>query len=184
MLAVFQSNCKTFSPSDFLVFDVCGYKDKKIMETLYLKNFTEEKMAETMETMPHVTVRRYVFPLNINKQASYLDITHLIQNMKRVNSRYQKKRPNGKNSFLEKVTPCYIKFHWGFFNHHYLFLHCFLSFFFFAWFLFVCLFVYLLFFLFAVWYLCKSFNFTIWTFLLLVMLKLTINLNSVVPVQI
>lgn len=148
MLAVFQSNCKTFSPSDFLVFDVCGYKDKKIMEALYLKNFTEEKMAETMETMPHVTVRRYVFPLNINKQASYLDITHLIQNMKRVNSRYQKKRPNGKNSFLEKVTPCYIKFHWFFFNHHYLFLHCFLSFFFLLGFcLFVCLFICFFFFL-------------------------------------
>jgi hypothetical protein len=52
------------------VFDVCGYKDKKIIQALYLKNYTEEKIAETIKTMPPVTVRRYVFPLKIDRQAS------------------------------------------------------------------------------------------------------------------
>ncbi|XP_061188754.1 LOW QUALITY PROTEIN: beta,beta-carotene 15,15'-dioxygenase-like [Saccostrea echinata] len=57
----------SYQEEDFLVFDVCAFKDNTIIKTLYLKNFTEEKIAETMKNLPGASVRRYVFPLNIDK---------------------------------------------------------------------------------------------------------------------
>nr|AXQ06573.1 beta,beta-carotene-15,15'-dioxygenase [Pinctada imbricata] len=50
-----------------LVLDMSAYKDAEIIKNLYLENYTEEKISQTMEKEKLFgEVRRFVFPLNVD----------------------------------------------------------------------------------------------------------------------
>ena len=59
-----------YEDGGFLVLDMAAYKDATLIDRLYMKNFTEETIKESLgrEGSMFGEVRRFVFPLEVDDQ--------------------------------------------------------------------------------------------------------------------
>ncbi|XP_021372548.1 beta,beta-carotene 15,15'-dioxygenase-like isoform X2 [Mizuhopecten yessoensis] len=57
-----------FEDGDSLVLDLCTYNDAQVIKKVYMKDFSEENVEETLKNLPKAMLSRFVLPLTVNQQ--------------------------------------------------------------------------------------------------------------------
>ncbi|XP_069113793.1 beta,beta-carotene 15,15'-dioxygenase-like isoform X2 [Argopecten irradians] len=57
-----------YEDGDSIVVDMCTYTDAKVIEKVYLKDFSEGKIDETLRNLPMAMLSRYALPLKVTEQ--------------------------------------------------------------------------------------------------------------------
>ncbi|XP_060080497.1 carotenoid-cleaving dioxygenase, mitochondrial-like [Ylistrum balloti] len=57
-----------YEDGDSLVLDLCSYKDAQIIKKVYMKDFSKDRVDETLKHLPKAILSRFVLPLGVNSE--------------------------------------------------------------------------------------------------------------------